>query len=57
MRAGCVGTGLAVPAGAASTADADARADAAEVSATVPAVAAALLVRNWRLSTGNLLVH
>jgi hypothetical protein len=44
---------LAVPTGAAVAA----RAVAAEVSATVPAVAAALLVRNWRLSTGNLLVR
>jgi len=54
MLAGWAGTGLAGPGGVAATA---ARADVAEASATVPAVAAALLVRNWRLSTGNLLVH
>jgi hypothetical protein len=53
MRAGCAGAGRVVPDGAAVAA----RADVAEASATVPAVAAALVVRNWRLSTGNLLIH
>jgi hypothetical protein len=56
MLAGWAGTGGTVPAGAAAVAARAVAADA-EASATVPAVAAALLVRNWRLSTGNLLIH
>jgi hypothetical protein len=55
MLAGWAVPGPAGVAGAAVAARADV-ADAVEPSATVPAVAA-LLVRNWRLSTGNLLVH
>ncbi len=59
MLAGCAGTGLAVPTASAwpTGAATAARSDPADASATVPAVAAALLVRNWRLSTGNLQVH
>src|SRR5579875_125290 len=63
MLFGCGGTGRARPGGEA-VAGAAARAPAPSAAAcavlpvartTAPAVVAALLVRNWRLSTGNLL--